>query len=110
MGGGILACACATLTSVIVVGGCASLRNSGALPVSRMEQEEFSFCRCLHFGLKYIPISWQQFLERLMEEIGLVGVLGDSMSTMCSLWDGESSECARRHIVLCRRCVLRVGL
>ena len=46
----------------------------GAFRVSDGEGDTLSF-RCLLFGWKYSPIVCQEVLERLIEEIGLVGVL-----------------------------------
>ena len=67
---------CAILTSVIAFGCCASWKPFGGLSVSRMARGGggLSF-RCLPFGWKYSPILCQKVLERLVEEIGLVGVL-----------------------------------
>ena len=46
----------------------------GAFRISDGEGGVLSF-RCLPFGGKYSPILCQKVLERLVEEIGLVGVL-----------------------------------
>ena len=46
----------------------------GAFRISDGEGGVLSF-RCLPFGWKYSPILCQKLLERLVEEIGLVGVL-----------------------------------
>ena len=46
----------------------------GAFRISDGEGGVLSF-RCLPFGWKYSPILCQKVLERLVEEIGVVGVL-----------------------------------
>ena len=46
----------------------------GAFRISDGEGGVLSF-KCLPFGWKYSPILCQKVLERLVEEIGLVGVL-----------------------------------
>ena len=46
----------------------------GAFRIADGEAGILSF-RCLPFGWKYSPILCQKVLERLVEEIGMVGVL-----------------------------------
>ena len=74
-GGGKRNCVSAILTSVIVFGRCASLKAFwGAFHILDGEGGVLSF-RCFPFGWKYSPIMCQKVLERLVEEIGPLGVL-----------------------------------